>query len=448
MAEVDYTINYDDERFQNVETDKTNAMNDVDSTYDSMIDSTDSFYQGLIDATNKWGDTQTQLQQEMTDFTIEKIEQDKERANKDYIKEQSGAYADWQKESNKYGVQAEQKAAAGLYGTGYSESSQVAMYNTYQNRVATARETYQQAILNYDNSIKEARLQNNSILAQIAYNTLQTTLQLGLEGFQYQNQLITDKLNTKIELDQTYWNRTQDVLNQINTENALAENVRQFGLNYQLSVDELNEKIRQYNQDYQLRVDELNEKIRQFDEEMAELKKQNSFDNQYKLQQLQIQKENLQLEKDKLDEDKRQFNKTVELQKSSSTKSSGKAVKGKTPAVVDGDNGDGNYEVNTEYYQGNLNADARIFGAFSNGYQPKGITGYGRLSDSGSTITIETQTLNGQKRTVTQTLWKTSDGSLWYWEGRKNKYILVKKAQTGGSNSGGGGGTKWVKAVK
>lgn len=223
-----YEVDYNDERFDKVESEKNQAIANSNAVYDGMINSSDKYFNDLIQETKNYGETQKQVQQEQTDFAIEKIEQQKEQANKDYIKEQSGAYVDWQKQSSKHGVEAEKMASAGLTNTGYSESSQVSMYNTYQNRVATAREVYNRAVLNYDNAIKDAILQNNAALAEIAYNTLTKTLELSLQGFQYKNQLITDKLNKELEIDNIYYNRYQDVLQQINTENAMAEDIRQY----------------------------------------------------------------------------------------------------------------------------------------------------------------------------------------------------------------------------
>jgi len=228
MATPNYDINYDDKRFTEVESDKNAAIKESNNTYDSMIKNSDKYYQKQIDAANKYAETQKKNQQAQTDFAIEKIEQQKDQAHKDYIKEQSGAYTDWQKQSNQYGANAEQRAAMGMANTGYSESSQVSMYNTYQNRVTAAREAYTRAVLNYDNAIKDARLQNNSVLAEIAYNALQKQLELSLAGFQYKNQLILDKAAKKTELDQIYYSRYKDVLSQINTENAMAEEVRQY----------------------------------------------------------------------------------------------------------------------------------------------------------------------------------------------------------------------------
>jgi hypothetical protein len=259
---TNYEINYNDERFTEVEADKKAAIAEVNKTYDSMINQSDKYYQAQIDASKKWADTQTKLQNERTDFAIEQIEQQKDQAHKDYTKEQSGAYVDWQKQSNEYGANAEAMAAQGMANTGYSESSQVSMYNTYQNRVATARESYNRAVLNYDNAIKDARLQNNAALAEIAYNALQTQLELSLEGFQYKNTLVMAKTDAKRETDNNYYNRYQDVLKQINTENSLAEEVRQYN-------ESLAEERRQFNQNYSLQQSKLAEEKRQFNETMA-----------------------------------------------------------------------------------------------------------------------------------------------------------------------------------
>ncbi|MBE5880380.1 MAG: hypothetical protein E7288_10480 [Lachnospiraceae bacterium] len=215
--------NYNDGRLAEVETQRDQALEDVQNTYQGMIDESGKYYQAQIDATKAWEKTQSELQQQKTDFAIEQIEQQKEQAQKDYTREQSGAYVDWQKESNKYGANAEQMASNGMTNTGYSESSQVSIYNTYQNRVATAREAYSLAVQNYNNAITEAQLQNSSVLAEIAYQSLQQQLEISLAGFQYKNQLVLDQLGTKMSVDNTYHSRYQDVLSQINTENALAQ---------------------------------------------------------------------------------------------------------------------------------------------------------------------------------------------------------------------------------
>ncbi len=231
MADKNYEVNPNDPRFVMVNNEERVAKSEVNKTYDGMIANSDKYYNTQVNAAKEWEKTQTKLQNEKTDFAIEEINQQKEQAKQDYTKEQSGAYVDWQKQSNAYGANAEQMAAQGMANTGFSESSQVAMYNQYQNRVATARQSYDRAVLNYNNAITEARLQNSSILAEIAYESLQTQLKLSLEGFQYKNTLITEKAKTLREIDNEYDTRWQDVLKQINTENAMKMEQDQFDAN-------------------------------------------------------------------------------------------------------------------------------------------------------------------------------------------------------------------------
>lgn len=243
---TDYSINYDDEQFKKVESDKQNAIGEMEKTYSGMIEDSDGYYQAQINASKEWEKKQTELQNEKTDFAIREINQQKDQAKKDYTKEQSGAYVDWQKQSNEFGTEAEARAAQGMANTGFSESSQVSMYNTYQSRVATAREAYNRAVLNYDNAITEARLQNNSALAQIAFESLQQQLELSLQGFQYKNTLVLEKANKKTELEQMYHERWQDVLQQMNTENALAEQIREFNASQAMEQAQFAESVRQF----------------------------------------------------------------------------------------------------------------------------------------------------------------------------------------------------------
>lgn len=275
-----YEINYEDPRFKDVESDRKEALSETEKLYSGMMDDVSKHYQAQIDASKEWAETQAKNQQAQTDFAIDKIEQQKAQANKDYTREQSGAYVDWQKESNRYGVNAEEMASQGFINSGYAESSQVSMYNTYQNRVATARESYNLTIQNYNNAITEARMQNNAALAQIAYEALQDQLQFSLEGFQYKNQLLSDMVSKKEQVENRYDNKYQAVLDQMNKENALQEELRQFNANYSLQQQKLREEIRQAQveealsrakmaQDKAIANAQLAEQRRQHDAEMA-----------------------------------------------------------------------------------------------------------------------------------------------------------------------------------
>lgn len=320
-----YNIDYNDERFQNVENEKQAQLSQMNNAYGEIINNSDQFYQSQIDAVNDYKNTQSQIQQEQTDFAIEQINQQKDQATKDYTKEQKGSYVDYQKATNEYGVNAEVMAAQGLSSSGVSESSKVSMYNTYQNRVSTARESYNQAILNYNNSIKEAQLANNSKLAEIAYNALQQSLELSLEGLQYKNSLLLEQINKQQEIDNTYYNRWQNVLSQMNTEKALAENVRQYNESLAQQKAELEETKRQYEQDYALKTKQYQEDIRQFNEQIAYYKAKDAEENRIKIQQLEEQKRQAQQEQANWEKEYQLQVKQVNasLSKASSSKSSG-----------------------------------------------------------------------------------------------------------------------------
>jgi hypothetical protein len=222
------SVNYNDSRFQTVEQEKKAALNNVNNMYNNMVSQNDKFYKDQVNLVKDYETTQKDIQQQQTDFTIEKINQQKDQAKQDYTKEQKASYVDYKKATDEYGANAEALAARGLNYSGYAESNKVSMYNTYQNRYATAREVYNRAVLNYDNGIKEAQIANNSALAEISFNSMQKQLELALEGFQYKNTLLQAQLNAKNETEDRYYNRWHDVLEQINTENALAEEIRQY----------------------------------------------------------------------------------------------------------------------------------------------------------------------------------------------------------------------------
>ena len=367
MATPNYDINYNDARFKSVENDKQTALNNINNTYNNMINQSDKFYQDQIQASKDYANKQSEIQQANTDFAIDKINQQKEYARKDYLKEQTGAYTDWQKQSNMYGANAEQMAASGLINAGYSESSQVSMYNTYQNRISTARDSFNRAVLEYDNAIKEAQLANNSALADIAYKALQTQLEVSLQGFQYKNTLLQTQINEQQETEDRYHQRWQDVLSQINTENSLKEQVRQY------------------------------------EEKMA-----------------------YQKERDRIADE--QWNKQYQLSLASKYGSSGGSSRSSGGSSGGSSSGSSN-TITTAYYSGKIPSAtaqaASSYGTFSNGYQPKGIVGYGALSSTGKTTKVSGTTLNGTKTTTTQTIWKTPDGNKWVWNGMAMKYTKV-----------------------
>ena len=119
-----------------------------------------------------------QNQQAATDLAVSQLEQRKTQLKEDHKKEQSAAYTDYQKQINPYGANAEVMADNGLTNSGYSESSKVRMYNEYQRRAAMNKSTLDAAIANFDTAIAEAKLQNSSVLAQMAFDAFEQEVAL------------------------------------------------------------------------------------------------------------------------------------------------------------------------------------------------------------------------------------------------------------------------------
>lgn len=224
----EHRVDPNDERLLQVEEEYANDLNDLNTAYSDRIAKADSFYEEQGKALDEYSNVQQDLQNQQTDLSIQQINQQKEQAEKDYAKEQSAAYVDYQKQTDKYGVNAEKMAANGLQNSGYSESSQVSMYNAYQNRVSVAREAISKVKAEYDTAIAAAKLQNSVALAQIAAETMQKKLELALSGFQYKNTLLDQQETRQLTLKQMRQSNYKDVLDQINSENALEENARQF----------------------------------------------------------------------------------------------------------------------------------------------------------------------------------------------------------------------------
>lgn len=210
---------YEDQRMKDLQEEKNTAISEVEKLYGDMIQGNKDHYQGMIDATKEAAEKQSQLQQQQTDFAVEQIEQQKKETEESFRKEQSAAWTDFKKQTDPHGVAAEQLAQAGLTGSGYAESSRVAMYNAYQNRVAAARAGLEQAMTSYNNAITQARLTNDATLAQIALDALQQRLAYEAQVFQMNNELLLAQYNQVMNLKDYWGSREQALLAQLQAEN-------------------------------------------------------------------------------------------------------------------------------------------------------------------------------------------------------------------------------------
>lgn len=251
------SINYDDERFTQVEQEKQEQLNKYDNVYNDLINKRDEFTQQQQDYVDKWQNTQNQIANDNLQHQIDLANQQKEKAEEDYQKEAKASYIDYQKEIDKYGVSRENAASNGLANSGYAESSKVDMYNTYQNRIASARSSLNDIKLEFDNAIKEAQLSNNATIAENALKALEQKLQIALEGFNYKTEQENNKLNWQYQINNDYYNRYQDVEDQINYENEQAEAIRQWNEQMAFQKQQAELAQQQWEKEYALQQQQL-----------------------------------------------------------------------------------------------------------------------------------------------------------------------------------------------
>lgn len=279
-------INMQDSRLTTIENQRGQDIINTQNEYNQMIGNTDQFYQNQINAAQASADAQAKAQQASTEQQIKEINQQREKTERDYQKEQRGAYTDYQKQVNEYGVNAEVMAARGLSGTGYSESSQVSMYNAYQQRVATARQSLADSQQNFDNLIAQANLSNDTRQAEIAAELAKQQAEYALQGFQYKNTLIESRQQQLNQLNSRYDARYNIMLGVMQDElQAKRQNFNTYSGVLQ-SNEELVQSMKKFNQEMEM-------KDRQWKAEM-EMK-----DRQFAAQQAQWEKE-YQLELQKL----------------------------------------------------------------------------------------------------------------------------------------------------
>lgn len=251
----------------NAETERNNLINDYNTNYDKRLSDYDNLIKDRENYINNWAETQKENQQKQTDYNISLINQNKEETQKNAEKETKDAYVDYMKQTNEYGGAAETLASKGLATQGYSESSRVGMYNTYQNRVATTNAALTKANTEFNNQISQALINNDIQLAEIALNQMQESYKLALEGFEYKDTMYNNKINYINDINNNYFTRKSSLQDRIDNYNSQINNITQI-------QSELEENRAKRQQEHDEWLAEFNEKKRQFNEELAENRRQ------------------------------------------------------------------------------------------------------------------------------------------------------------------------------
>lgn len=185
--------------------DNTNPYAELEQKYANNINQQN-------DLLNQQSNIQTEQSKANTQQVINEIERQRKYAQQDFNKEAKGAYQDYKKLTNPYGVQAENVFSNGLGNSGYSETSKLNAYNTYQNRYATARESTDRLMEDFNNQITKARLSGNKELAEIALNKLQTQMDNLWNQLSLDTTLAGNKVSYNQWLKEFEYQKEQDAL--------------------------------------------------------------------------------------------------------------------------------------------------------------------------------------------------------------------------------------------
>lgn len=228
-----------------------NELNKVSNEYSDMINSQISGYNNLMEqqqrAIEQNQENLTNQQKAQFNYQQNIINQNREKADEQRDQEAKSAYVDYMRNSSDVGQTARTFARSGLLGQGYAESTVAQMYNTYQNRVATANKALQDAYTEYDNQMQQAQMNNDSTLAQIALDSMNQKLQIALQGFEYKSTLEQQRATYLQNLNNTYYARNEALEDRISNYYSQLNNINQYQSN-------LAEQQRQANLDYQYKM--------------------------------------------------------------------------------------------------------------------------------------------------------------------------------------------------
>lgn len=364
----------EDERLSVINQQKQEAINQSNNMYEGLLTDNENIYNQQLDYANQYEQTQNETLDKQLAFQQEQIEKQKQEAQQIKETEAKKAKNDYTSFVNPYGYQAEQFASQGLANSGVSETAKLGGWNTYQNRLATANKTMQDAFTEYDNAINEARLNNDVQKAQNALTKLQMQLEYAQNYYSNKSTISQNQLSNNQALDSDYYNRYQTEYNNIQAEKEREEAIRQF--NEQLA-------LQQQQFEYQKQQDAL---------------AQQNWEKEYALAQQQAR----------------------------SSSSGGYSLSdGGSSLSSEGTT------VSTNYYNGSINPDAQ-YGTFPNvkdkngvRYQPDNVGGE-KLSNSKlkvKDVFIEAYGSSGADLS-NQSIWTT--GNKYYvWDGSINDYIDV-----------------------
>lgn len=230
-----------DSRVKNNETARNQALNESNKVYEQVMANNNTILEKNDDYANQYLQKNSEMVDAQTNLDINKIEQQKVKAEDTFRKNAKEANKSYIDATNNYGVQAELRAQNGLNNGGYIESKAITRFNEQQKALGTARANTNQAIQELNNSISQAKLENNSKKASYSLEVAKMRLEAQVESLQRQSNLQVQQLEAKQNLNNTYDNLYMQIVDQINAEKQREQEKDQF--NKQLAYTKAQDKI-------------------------------------------------------------------------------------------------------------------------------------------------------------------------------------------------------------
>ena len=192
---------------------------------------------------------QNELINQQTQMQVDELNREKDKIEQDTIKTTKGLYSNWQKQANQYGANAEQLAQQGLAHSGYAETTQTALYNTYQKNVTETLNNARDLKSDYDFKVQQAR-QNGSVQqAQAALDLYKQKAQLLTQNYELRQN--REQYLYQQERDRVSDNQWQKTIDQQARQNEIENQWKQKSFDYQKQRDAISDSQWQKNFDYQ-----------------------------------------------------------------------------------------------------------------------------------------------------------------------------------------------------
>lgn len=237
----------EDDRVKQNELEKNQRLNQYNDIYDKLISDNKDITKQNEAYLDDYLQKNTDLANRTMDYKVDLLNQQQKQAEKSYQTETKQINADYKKSINPYGYDAEAMASSGLLNSSYAESVNVNKYAKTQQNLASIRANFEKQFQDFENQKSKARLENDSTIAQYSLEVLKQKLDAQLQEFQYNSDLTLNKLTNEQNIDNDYYSRYMDIVNQINYEKQQQESKRQYDeqMKYQKEQDRVSNALKE-----------------------------------------------------------------------------------------------------------------------------------------------------------------------------------------------------------